>query len=32
VYMAAGEERKRELQVRYGFRARIDAPEPVAER
>ena len=30
VYVAAGEERKRELQARYGFRVRADTPGNVA--
>ena len=30
LYMAATDERKRELQARYGVRTRTDAPEPVA--
>ena len=32
LYMAATDERKRELQARYGFRMRSDAPEPGAGR
>ena len=32
LYMAATDERKRELQARYGFRMRSDAPEPGASR
>jgi acyl-coenzyme A thioesterase PaaI-like protein len=32
VYMAASEDRKRELQTRYGFRTRADAPDAVAGR
>lgn len=32
LYMAATDERKRELQARYGFRARADAPEVGAAR
>ena len=32
LYVAATDERKRELQERYGFRARRDVPEPGAQR
>ena len=32
LYVAASDERKRELQARYGFRTRADTPEPGADR